>query len=158
MDGLLTFVTILLALYALGMVFIPLFAAYRNEQKKKQTREHIYSLVNRGSALTVQQFFAIRNTGYDAMLRYPGIYILYNKTKNMHYVGQALNPVERVNCHFTGKGNGDVYADYKYGDEFTIKIIRLEQSGYSTLNQLEAATIMAYDAYRNGYNKTRGNK
>ena len=34
---------------------------------------------------------------------------------------------DRVNAHFTGKGNGDVYADYKYGDEFIIKMISLEK-------------------------------
>ena len=68
------------------------------------------------------------------------------------------NIFDRVNAHFTGKGNGDVYADYKYGDEFTIKMISLEKSGYRSLNELERHTIMTYNAFSKGYNKTRGNK
>lgn len=91
-------------------------------------------------------------------MNFPGVYILHNKTKNMYYVGQGKNVLDRVNCHFNGKGNGDVYADYKYGDIFTIRMIGLENSGYDTLNELERNTIMTYDAYRNGYNKTRGNR
>lgn len=65
---------------------------------------------------------------------------------------------QRVNNHFTGHGNGDVYADYKYGDDFTIKMIALEKSGFKTLNELERNTIMTYNAYSRGYNKTKGNK
>lgn len=89
---------------------------------------------------------------------FSGVYILYNSTKNMYYVGQGKNVLTRVNSHFTGHGNGDVYADYKYGDKFTIKMIELEKSGFSTLNELERNTIMTYDAYSKGYNRTRGNR
>ena len=37
-------------------------------------------------------------------------------------------------------------------------MISLEKSGYATLNELERNTIMAYDAFASGYNKTRGNR
>lgn len=76
----------------------------------------------------------------------------------MYYVGQGKKVFQRVNNHFTGHGNGDVYADYKYGDKFTIKMIALENSGFTTLNELERNTIAPYDAYAKGYNKTRGNR
>ena len=76
----------------------------------------------------------------------------------MYYVGQGKKVFQRVNNHFTGHGNGDVYADYKYGDDFTIKMIALETSGFKTLNELERNTIMTYNAYSRGYNKTKGNK
>ena len=59
--------------------------------------------------------------------------------------------------HFTGKGNGDVYYDYKSGDQFTIKMISLENSGFYDLNSLEKSAISKYNAYYKGYNKTRGN-
>lgn len=65
---------------------------------------------------------------------------------------------QRVNNHFTGHGNGDVYADYKYGDEFTIKWIPLADSGFHTLNELKRDTIQTYGPYSNGYNRTRGNR
>ena len=89
---------------------------------------------------------------------FPGIYILHNHTQNIYYVGQGQRVLDRVNMHFTGKGNGDVYADYKYGEKFTIKILAIKGSGFDTLNELERHAIDLYDAYENGYNKQRGNK
>ena len=64
----------------------------------------------------------------------------------------------RVNAHFTGSGNGGVYADIKYGDQFTVKAIKLSESGYSSLDELEKDAIQAYGAFRHGYNRNRGNK
>ena len=87
-----------------------------------------------------------------------GVYILFNSTQNKYYVGQGKEILNRVNAHFTGKGNGDVYADYKYGDKFTIKMIGLKGSGFSSLNDLERNTILTYGSFSSGYNKTRGNK
>lgn len=126
----------------------------------------INKLADNALEVTPEEFFRIRNssnggrgkkhisTRYD----FTGIYILFNHTKNMYYVGQGKKVFQRVNNHFTGHGNGDVYADYKYGDNFTIKMIALENSGFSTLNELERNAIMTYDAYSHGYNKTRGNR
>ena len=76
----------------------------------------------------------------------------------MYYVGQGKDVLKRINAHFMGRGNGDVYADFKYGNHFTIKMIPLEKSEYRTLNELERNTIYAYNAYTKGYNKTRGNR
>ena len=91
-------------------------------------------------------------------INFAGVYIIFNKTKNMFYVGQSKNVFSRVNNHFTGYGNGDVYADFKAGDEFTIKMVSLEGSGCSSLNELERNYIGIYKAYSKGYNKTRGNR
>lgn len=73
-------------------------------------------------------------------------------------MGQGKAVLDRVNHHFSGCGNRDVYADYKYGDFFTIKMIKLKNSGFYTLNELERNTIACYDAYNKGYNRTRGNR
>ena len=116
--------------------------------------------------ITPQEFLKLRkqtkgnrnHKGAMTKNNFEGIYILYNQTKNMYYVGQAKKVLGRVNNHFTGKGNGDVYADYKYGDSFTIKMIPLKGSGFSTLNSLEKNAIASYNSYAKGYNKTRGNK
>lgn len=115
--------------------------------------------------MTPEEFFKMRKASFDshhssyAMKKnFAGVYILFNQSKGMYYVGQGKQVFSRVNAHFTGKGNGDVYADYKYGDKFTIKMIALENSGFSTLNELERNTIAKYNAYYKGYNKTRGNK
>lgn len=110
--------------------------------------------------MTPDEFFRFRNhlLKSKSVRKVPGVYILFNKTQNMHYVGQSVDVLNRVNAHLTGKGNGDVYADYKYGNEFTIRIIKLANSGFKTLNELERHAIKTYNAYSRGYNKTRGNK
>lgn len=86
-----------------------------------------------------------------------GVYILINKTKGLNYVGQSVKAIQRVSAHLSGRGNGDVYADFKYGDTFYVKIIPLNKTNYNTLDELERAMIETYGSYRHGYNKTRGN-
>ncbi len=126
-------------------------------------KKKIYRLANNALQVTPQEFMRIRtakdgrryvSNGYE----FPGVYILLNRTKNMSYVGQATKVFQRVNQHFQGRGNGDVYADYKYGDDFVIKMIALRDSGFASLDELERQTIQAYNAYYRGYNKTRGNR
>lgn len=87
---------------------------------------------------------------------FKGVYILYNKTKKMFYIGQSVNVYDRVYKHLTGSGNGDVYADFKYGDLFLVKTIRFEKRKHNTLNDLEKLYIKKYNSYAKGYNKTRG--
>ena len=86
-----------------------------------------------------------------------GVYILCNQSNGKHYVGQAKRLYYRVNQHFTGKGNPDVYRDYVNGNEFLIKMIKLTESGYSDIDKLEKDKIEEYQAYYRGYNKTIGN-
>ena len=88
---------------------------------------------------------------------FTGVYILHNETKDLYYVGQSVKVLARVKQHLTSHGNGDVYADFKYGDSFTVKTIPLAESGYQSLNDLERDAIEAFDAYDKGYNMTRGN-
>ena len=114
--------------------------------------------------ISVTEFLTLRkekqhgNKLYASEHDFAGIYLLHNKTKDMYYVGQGRRVMSRVNNHFTGKGNGDVYADYKYNDEFTIRFLSLENSGLDNLNDLERYAIKAFNACENGYNKNQGNK
>lgn len=110
----------------------------------------------KGEGVSPREFLSAR----DALLRngdFTGIYVIHNATKDMNYVGQSVRVVGRVTQHFTGHGNGDVYADYKYGDDFTINVVSLYESGYESLDALERDAIRAYAAYDCGYNRTRGN-
>ncbi|MCD8205906.1 MAG: GIY-YIG nuclease family protein [Clostridia bacterium] len=104
--------------------------------------------------MTADEFFRVRKIADSAVT---GVYVLYNKTKNMYYVGQSGNVFNRVYNHLTGKGHGDVYADYKYGDEFSVKILALSDSGMKSLDDLERYMIEKYNSFSSGYNKTRGN-
>ena len=140
-------------------------AIIRGHQKKK-IREQIYELADSTLELTPEEFLEIRNKSFGGRGRalysnnysFSGVYILHNKSKDLYYVGQGKQILNRVNNHFTGKGNGDVYADYKYGDFWTIKMIDLKKSDFYTLNELERHTIETYDSYERGYNRTRGNR
>lgn len=39
-----------------------------------------------------------------------------------------------------------MYADYKYGDSFNVRIVPLSKSGYESLNDLKRAAIQALEA------------
>lgn len=74
------------------------------------------------------------------------IYIVHNATKDLYYVGQSAKAIDRAAIQFLGRGNCDVYADYKYGDSFNIRIIPLSGSCYESLNELKRAAIQALEA------------
>jgi len=105
-------------------------------------------------AMTPEEFFELREKAEGDFV---GVYILYNATKRLYYVGQAKRVLFRVNQHFTGHGNGDVYADYVYRNRFRIKLVKLTESGYEDLDALERDMIEAYHAFSIGYNKNAGN-
>ena len=67
-----------------------------------------------------------------------GIFIVHNATKDLYYVGQSAKAIDRAAIQFLGRGNCDVYADYKYGDSFSVRIIPLSESGYESLNEPNA--------------------
>ncbi|MFW7431876.1 GIY-YIG nuclease family protein [Vagococcus carniphilus] len=131
----------------------------------KKINSKINDLANNSIELTPEEFMLIRNKRlYDEKARhaniknFPGVYILHNKTKDLYYVGQSIKVLDRIGNHFKGRGNGDVYADFKYGDQFTIRTIALENSDFSNLNDLERYAIRFFGAYEKGYNRNKGNK
>lgn len=149
----------------LALIFIIfMLAKTSNFRKRRRIKRKIKKLAKNKEEMSPEEFFNFRkkkDKGREYIsnkYNFSGVYILYNYTKNMYYVGQAQKIFSRVNSHFTGSGNGDVYADYKYGDKFGIKMISLKESRYKNLNDLERNTIFAYSAYSKGYNKTIGNK
>ncbi len=140
------------------IIFFALIICRKHSIKKK-----ISALADNTLEMSVSEFLNMRNQKIGKKLiskqyDFTGVYIIFNRSKNMHYVGQSVSVIKRVYDHFNAKGNGDIYADYKYGDDFVIKMIALENSGYDNLNVLEKDTISTYNAYSKGYNKTRGNR
>ena len=127
-----------------------------NERKRKlaqQQRKRQQAFLSGFEEWSAKEFMSKKNS----LDEITGVYILYNKTKNMYYVGQSVRVKQRVSSHLSGRGNGDVYADYKYGDEFTVKLVPLNKSGFGTLDELEQYMIKTFNSYSLGYNKTRGN-
>lgn len=104
--------------------------------------------------LTVREFLAIR-------LKLPvekGVYLLKNKTLTKYYAGQSDDMVSRITSHFAGRGNGDVYHDYKLGHEFEIHFYFLDTNQFLDLNELEHHVIRVYECVETGYNRKKGNK
>jgi hypothetical protein len=126
------------------------FLDYRREALAGSLEQFL----SRTDPVTPEEFFEIKRQQMGDVV---GVYIIHNVTQDMYYIGQAKRLFFRINQHFTGHGNGDVYADYKYGDEFAIRILSLADSGFQDLDLLERELIKQYDACRLGYNRTRGN-
>ncbi len=125
----------------------------RAEQERAEAdRERARMLASDQAELTAEEFLSLADAP-----EFTGVYILHNETKGMYYVGQSVRVMQRVRQHLTGHGNGDVYADYKYGDRFTVRTISMASSGYLSIDDLERDMIEAYDAYDSGYNRQRGN-
>lgn len=72
-----------------------------------------------------------------------GIYIVHNVTKGLYYVGQSAKAIDRATMQFLGRGNCDVYADYKYGDTFDVRVVPLSNSGFDSLQDLKRTAIQA---------------
>ena len=77
-----------------------------------------------------------------------------NKTNRYNdvYVGQSVNIYKRVFNHLTGHGNGDVYADVKYGCHVYVKFVPCPAE---QLNKYEKWLINHFDA-TTSYNRTKG--
>ena len=135
-------------------VVLAILEVFLVRRAKRKRCERMDALTHAGSDVTPAEF--LKSKLYEDE-DFTGIYVLYNASKDKYYVGQSVHVLKRVRQHFTGHGNGDVYADWKYGDSFTIRVCKLVDSGYANLNDLERDAIQAYDAYDKGYNRTGGN-
>lgn len=142
---------------ALLAFVVPSAVRFWMRHKKKKKLKSIMSGVK---TLTPKQFLSLRQSYRGQMwnLDFAGVYVIYNTDKKMYYVGQSIHVPSRVNAHFTGKGNGDVYADYKYGDRFELRMVKLKGSGYDKLDDLERELIEMYHCCERGYNRKKGNK
>lgn len=144
--------------------YVPAFASIvvRGRHAKRvadESREALRHLAESNVTMPAQEFLTTldKANGRGGSPDFTGVYVLSNSTKGSSYVGQSVHVLQRVTQHLTGHGNGDVYADYKYGDSFTVCLIPLVGSGYQSLNDLERDMIDAYDSYVNGYNRRGGN-
>lgn len=87
----------------------------------------------------------------------PGVYLICNTQRSKYYVGQSARPADRVFTHFTGRGNGDIYVDYKNQEPFTVRFYDLNNNDFRDLNELEFHLIRIYEAQEKGYNRQKGN-
>ncbi|MFD2829960.1 GIY-YIG nuclease family protein [Corticicoccus populi] len=154
----------------IGSVVLYIILSINEYQKTKEynrmIRDKVERLTVNAVEISPEEFLEIRKMNqrgrgellYSKNYNFSGIYILHNKSKDLYYIGQGKKVYDRVYNHFAGRGNGDVYADYKYGDKWMIRMVSLEKSGFNSLNELERTFIKNYKSYENGYNRTRGNR
>ena len=105
--------------------------------------------------ITIDNFLILKA---EAESDIAGVYVLWNRTRQKFYVGQAKRLFQRVGQHLTGHGNGDVYADYRFGDEFMVRLIKLSDTSFESLDEQELYYIELYDAAATGYNRNKGNQ
>ena len=129
-------------------------------QEKERQRERQKNRTQMTDFMTVQKF----NRDYNEYVNddFSGCYIIlifdHEVTDNNYtdykdvYVGQSEKVWHRVRQHVTGHGNGDVYADLKYGKYLYIKIMLCMEE---EMNDMEKLYIDMYEATRR-YNKTAG--
>ena len=111
---------ILIFVLTLVFIFSIIFAEFQAYKTRKNIDETLEKLSSESLELTPEEFMDLREQKihggryekyYALTHNFAGIYILHNVTKDKYYVGQSKTVLNRVNMHFTGKGNGDVYFD-----------------------------------------------
>jgi len=135
------------------------------KRRNKQIRNIIFS----GEFVPYQEFMdnwiSERTDQGNAGFKYndgPGCYVILvfdedNDSDDLNdyddvYVGQSVNVCKRVHNHFTGKGNGNIFADIRAGRDVYVGITRCDET---ELNDMEIDLIRAFHA-TTSYNNTKG--
>lgn len=109
---------------------------------------------------SVQEFRRKTKKGYTKY-DFKGVYIIYDVDMNCYYVGQSINVIKRLRGHFNGqasKGRADDLNEALIsGHNMEVALLRLQNSSFRDLDDMEAYFIDYFDSYHNGYNRTRGN-
>lgn len=99
-------IDILMVLFVLLIAYIIVnftIACIRRIKRKKL----LNALANNALEMTPEEFKTLRSNAFVGKERkyyqlaqdFPAVYILFNKTKKMHYVGQSTKVISRVNDH-----------------------------------------------------------
>lgn len=108
--------------------------------------------------MLVGEFLESRRSGCIDWGWREGVYMLTNTVNNKRYIGRSVDVINRINAHFTGRGNGDVYHDYRLGDTFTVRYYPYDPNQFQTLNEMEYHLIRIYETNICGYNRQEGSK
>ncbi|MDB6354002.1 GIY-YIG nuclease family protein [Trichococcus sp. K1Tr] len=126
-------------------------------QNKRRVRKELDSLRKEMPKYAPKDFYELKKKGTSEYL--VGIYLIYNYDRDLYYVGKSKNMVNRVYEHFMlNMGSPELHEDYCSGEKFSISLIPLAKTSFSSLDDLEDYAIRAYDSLLpNGYNKIPGN-
>ncbi len=151
-------------------------ARFERSANKEIVRKNLDILRKNTKKFTPEELIKLRNKNVresQGIENFAGIYIIHNRKKDIYYVGKSEGVFGRTYKHFvtnpaknekrykdTVKFNlPEIYDDYRLGDKFSISLIPLENTSFSTLDDLETYAISAYNASveYGGYNRTHGN-
>lgn len=142
--GSLSFTFLLIGLFFFVNGLLLVITASKQQEKLLRLRQSLLE-DNPQIVASAEEFMAQRKA-LTQKGEITGIFIVHNATKDLYYVGQSAKAIDRAAIQFLGRGNCDVYADYKYGDSFNVRIIPLLGSSYESLNELKCAAIQALEA------------
>lgn len=142
--GSLSFPFLLFGLFFFVDGLLLVITASKQQEKRLGIRQSL--LENDPQIVASAEEFMAQQKALTQQGEITGIFIVHNATKNLYYVGQSAKAIDRAAIQFLGRGNCDVYADYKYGDSFSVRIIPLSGSGYESLNELKRTAIQALEA------------
>lgn len=142
--GSLSFTFLLIGLFFFVNGLLLVITASKQQEKLLRLRQSLLE-DNPQIVASAEEFMAQRKA-LTQKGEITGIFIVHNATKDLYYVGQSAKAINRAAIQFLGRGNCDVYADYKYGDSFNVRIIPLLGSSYESLNELKRAAIQALEA------------
>lgn len=137
-----SFLALWLVLFLDGLLLV--ITASKQQEKLLGIRQSL--LENDPQIVASAEEFMAQQKALTQQGEITGIFIVHNATKNLYYAGQSAKAIDRAAIQFLGRGNCDVYADYKYGDSFNVRIIPLSGSGYESLNELKRTAIQALEA------------
>ena len=149
---------------------------FERNANKEIVRKELDALSKEIEKFTPQELIKIGNKkerDSRGIEDFEGIYIIHNLVKDIYYVGQSIGVFGRSYKHFvTNPAENraryslsvefnlpEIYDDYRLGEKFSISLIPLENTSFSTLDEFEYNAISAYNASveYGGYNRTHGN-
>lgn len=127
-------------------------------EKLNQVQKLSFEIFNNDSFIPLKNFIGFE---YEKII---GCYVIHNKENGKCYVGQSKDVIKRLKQHFKGTiPNNVIFAEDYYTssyknkeDLFEIRTVRCETK--DELDRTEKQLIEEYDAFKSGYNGTKGNK
>ncbi len=68
---------------------------------------------------------------------FAGVYVLHNQTKNTVFIGKSTHVIKKVERQFSGFENKSIYDDFKNDNKFIIRLFRLIDSDFDSVDDLE---------------------
>lgn len=129
------------------------------------------AFLKQSDEMLLEKFFVIRNerdfmskiqqkTGLSDIT---GVYIICNTMKRKVYVGKHNNAFDACWQIFRDRSVSKNYIatikdDFDDGDQMVVNFVKLKDTQYNTLDELEAAYVEKYNSIQDGYNFKLGAK